>query len=173
MDFIEVLKSRHSFRNFNKGGVEDEKIKKILELANLAPSAGNLQSFKVVVVKDRELKDKVSESALNQESIIEAPVVFVICADLEKSASRYGEIGRDLYSIQDATIFTAYLQLAATSLGLATCWVGAFNEENIKELLNLPQTLRPVAIIPLGYERGGDRNTLRKSLDEIVYKEYN
>ena len=168
MEFEEVLRKRHSIRKFEEKEIPAEIIKKILELSNLSPSAGNLQARKVVLIKDKKIKEEIVQAALGQDFISEAPIVFVVCADLEESVGKYGERGKELYSIQDATIFASYLQLAATSLGLASCWVGAFEEEEVKRVLELPGGLKPIAIIPVGYPAESPYRTSRKDLDEII-----
>ncbi len=170
MEFEDVLKKRQSIREFRDKEVSEEVINKILEMANLAPSAGNLQAFKVVVVKDANMRKKLSEAALGQSSVAEAPVNLVICAVPEESAVKYGDRGRELYSVQDATIFAAYIQLAATSLGLSSVWVGAFDEGEVGEVLRLEENIRPIAIIPLGYPAEKPARKERKSLKEIICK---
>lgn len=171
MDFEDVLIKRHSIRKFQEKEIPEKKIEKILELANLSPSAGNLQARSVVIIKDKKIKEKVSRVALDQHFILEAPLVFVICANLEESAQKYGKRGRELYSIQDATIFASYLQLAITSFNLASCWVGAFDEIELKEILDLPEKMWPIAIIPSGFAAETPYSTERKSLSEIIEKE--
>lgn len=171
MEFEEVLRKRHSIRRFKEKEVEEEKIKKILELANLSPSAGNLQARSAVIVRDKEMKEKICQAALGQDFIVEAPVVFIVCANLEESAQKYGRRGRELYSIQDATIFASYLQLAVASLDLASCWIGAFDEDEVLEVLQLPKEMRPIAIIPVGEPAEKPYSTRRKNLDEIIFKE--
>jgi nitroreductase len=168
MEFGEVLKRRRSIRKFEGREVPDERISEILELAKLSPSAGNLQARKVIVVKNKEIKEKLARAALDQDFIAEASVVFVIIACPEESAGRYGERGKNLYALQDATIFASYLQLVATNLGLASYWVGAFREEEVKNILELEETLVPIAIIPVGYAAEEPRKTPRKDLDEFV-----
>ncbi len=141
-------------------------------MANISPSAGNLQARNVIIVKDAKVKKMVSEIALNQNFIAEAPVVFVVCANLEESALKYGKKGREFYSIQDATIFTSYLQLAITDSGLASCWVGAFNENELRDSLNLTRELKPIAIIPMGFSAEKPSLTSRKILNELIKKEF-
>jgi len=148
--------------------VPDQAVKKILELANLAPSAGNLQARRAILVKDQKMKNQLAQAANNQDFISQAPVVLVVCAVPEESAIKYGDRGRKLYAFQDATIFTAYLQLAAVKAGLATCWVGAFNDEQVGKILSLPENLKPVAILPLGFAGDEPPKKLRKDLSEIV-----
>ncbi len=160
MDFSNVIRSRFSIRKFLDKSVPDTLITEILELAKLAPSAGNLQAYKVVVVKDKGVK-----RALH---LIEAPVFLVICALPEVSAERYGERGQNLYSIQDATIFASYIQLTAVNLGLATVWIGAINENKVRRILGLSGDTRPIAIIPLGYPAEKKTERRRRRLTDIV-----
>ena len=158
MKFKDVLKRRQSIREFKDTDIPDKKIRKMLRLAGLAPSAGNRQAFKVVIVRNERLTN------------IEALVNLVVCAVPEESGIKYGDRGRNLYSIQDATIFAAYLQLVITDMGLASVWIGAFREGKIRETLGLDAGLRPIAIIALGYpamEKSGKRR--RKSLEQIVW----
>lgn len=171
MQFEEVLRKRHSVRRyFEKKEVSEEKIERILELANLSPSAGNLQARGVVIIKDREIKEKISEAAFGQDFITGAPVVFVVCANLEESALKYGERGRKLYAVQDATIFASYLQLAAVYLGFVSCWVGAFDEDELKKILDLSDKVNPIAMISVGYPAEEPYITERKNLNEVIYK---
>lgn len=171
MEFEGVLKARRSVRKFKDEEIPNKKIRKVLELANSAPSAGNLQAFRVVVVKDKNIREGLSGAALGQISVADAPVNLVICAVPEESAVKYGDRGRELYSIQDATIFAAYIQLAIASLGLSSVWVGAFNEEEVAGVLELEENIKPVAIVPIGYPAEEPGKTRRKSLNEIIYKE--
>lgn len=160
MNFSNVIRSRHSIRKFLDTSIADTLITEILELAKLAPSAGNLQAYKVVVVKNNEVK-----RALH---LIEAPVFLIICALPEVSAARYGERGRNLYSIQDATIFASYIQLIAVDLGLATTWIGGFDENKVRRILGLSGNTRPIAIIPLGSPAEKKTERRRRKLEEII-----
>lgn len=169
MEFERVVKNRHSIRVFQPKEVEEEKIKKILELTNLAPSAGNLQGYEIFLVKDEKKKIALADAALGQDFIAEAPIVPVFCANPARSASRYGSRGRDLYSIQDATIACSFAMLAATSLGLSSCWVGAFDEEEVKRVLDIKH-LKPVAILPIGYPAEKPYATGRRSLKDLVHE---
>lgn len=148
-----VFKNRHSVRSFSAKEIKEKDLKEILEAAESAPSAGNLKARKIIVVKDLELKKKLAEAALNQDFVAEAPVVLVFFALPSVSASRYGERGRGLYSIQDATIATSFAWLQAVMLGIDGCWVGAFDEEEVREILKAKEDEKPIAILPLGYEK--------------------
>lgn len=169
MEFEQVLRKRHSVRKFKDKEIPEEIIRKILEFSNLSPSAGNLQARKVVLIKDKNTKEQIARASLNQDFISKAPVVFLICADIEESIEKYGKRGKELYSIQDATIFASYLQLAITSVGLSSCWVGALEEEEIKKILKLPENLRPITVIPVGYPDEKPYKTPRKSLNDIIH----
>lgn len=151
MDFLELVKTRRSVRVFLPTEVEEEKLQQILEAAKWAPSAGNLQARDFIIVRNPEKRRQLAEAAYGQDFIAEAPVVLVVCANRGKSAKRYGRRGESLYCIQDATASVENILLMAHAVGLASCWVGAFDEEEVKEKLNIPEDVMPVAILPLGY----------------------
>ncbi len=166
MHFFDLIKKRRSIRSFKKLGVEDEKLDQLISAANNAPSAGNLQAYKMVAVTNEQLKEDLVETAFGQKFIADAPVVFVFLQDVKRSRDRYGDRG-DFYSFQDAIIANTYLQLAAVELNLGTCWVGAFDEERVKELLNTDK--RPVIITPVGYPaKGAGHETGRREADDMV-----
>jgi nitroreductase len=167
MDFEEILEKRRSIRSYSGRQVEKEKIDKIIEACISAPSAGNLQAYKIIIVRDEIVKKKISNAAFGQESASQAPVLLVFAAD-QKQSAKYGQRGRELYSIQDATIAAAYAQLEAVNLGLATVWIGAFDENEISKILGMATWQKPVAIIPVGYatEKGYPRK--RRSRNEVT-----
>lgn len=169
MDFWEVIESRYSLRDFDPSrDVAPEEVEKILRAAIRAPSAGNLQPWFFVVVREAEKKEALARAGLDQRFIARAPVVVVVCADPDRSAMRYGGRGVNLYCLQDTAAATENLLLAAVALGLGGCWVGAFNEEEATRALDLPSHLRPVAIVPLGYPaRPRTRRTPRRDLKEV------
>lgn len=168
MEFFNVLKTRQSIRRFKRNPIEEEKLTKILEAANSAPSAGNLQAYKIFVVRNQSKKEALAEAALGQTFIAKAPVILVFCADAERSAKRYGQRGADLYSLQDATIAASYAQLAVVDLGLGSVWVGAFNEDEVREIVNLSQNYLPVCILPIGYPDERPTRKTRRNLDDLV-----
>lgn len=171
MKVFEAIKKRRSIRKFDPTKkITDQQIEKLLEAARWAPSAGNLQSWYFVVVQDQEVKNQLAEAALGQDFIAQAPVVIVSCANLERSASRYGRRGENLYAIQDATIATQNLWLAATEMGLGAVWIGAFDEDEVSRILNLASHLRPIAILPIGYPAEQPLPPPRRSIKEISRK---
>ncbi len=171
MEFEEVIKNRKSIRKFKDNGISDELIYKLIELANLSPSAGNLQARSVIIVKNEEIKKEIAKICYEQDFISKAPVVFVVFANLDESAERYGERGKNLYALQDATIFTSYLQLIATNYGLSSCWVGAFDENALKKLFNIKENLKPIAVLPIGYSAEEKKRPPRKSIKELIIRE--
>lgn len=170
MEFFETIVKRCSIRAFKKEPVEEWKINRLLEVANLAPSAGDLQAYEIIIVKDDERKRRLSEAALGQDFIAEAPVVFVFLSNPRRSARRYGKRGIEIYCLQDATIAAAYLQLAATALGLGSVWVGAFYDDEVSECVNAGE-LKPVAIIPVGYPDEEPIITPRRGVSNLAYSE--
>lgn len=147
----EVFKKRHSVRSFQDKAIADEKLKEILEAAHSAPSAGNLKAREIVVVKNKETKNKLAVAAFNQDFVAKAPIVLVFFAVPSRSAQKYGRRGSEFYTIQDATIAASFAWLQAVMLDLSCCWVGAFDEEKVKEILDAKNEWRPIAILPLGY----------------------
>lgn len=171
MDVLEAIQKRRSIRQFKKNELSEELVEIIVEAARMAPSAGNGQPVDLVVVKDQGRKEQLSLAAFGQKQIMQAPVVFVVCADEKRAAEKYGERGRKLYCIQDTAAATMNIMLSACSLGLGTCWIGAFKENEVKEVVNAPENMRPVVMIPMGYPNESPLQRSRRPLDEIVHKE--
>ncbi|GIU71135.1 MAG: NADH dehydrogenase [Candidatus Nitrosocaldaceae archaeon] len=166
--FFDVIENRHSIRAYKDREVEEEKLLKILEVVRKAPSAGNLQAYMLYVVKSKSIKKRLAEAALNQEFIAEAPIVLVFVAVPERSTWRYGSRG-EFYALQDATIAAAYAQLAATALELASVWVGAFDDEEVKDIIDTKD--KPIAIMPIGYPNEEPEITERRKIEEfVIYK---
>jgi len=151
MDIFEAIKKRRSIRRYKNREIPGEILAKILDAGKSAPSAGNVHPEIFFVINEQEIKDKIASAALNQYFISKAPVVVVVCADVEKSELHYGSRGRELYCIQDTAAAIENMLLLATALGIGSCWVGAYDEHKISEILNLPKNVRPLAIIPFGY----------------------
>ncbi|CVK19881.1 nitroreductase family protein [Sporomusa sphaeroides] len=150
-DIFDCIRQSHSIRNFRSEQIPDATLTRILEAGNMAPSAGNLQPWYFYVVQDVSVKEKIAAAAFDQEQINEAPTVIVITADPARSNELYGERGAQLYCIQDTAAAAQNILLAAEGLGVAACWVGAFNETKVEEAIKAPPRLRAVAIICLGY----------------------
>lgn len=168
MDFFEAVKNRHSIRVFKDKEIEQEKLEKLLYVANSAPSAGDLQAYQIILVRKSALKIVLTKAAYGQDFITQAPVNLVFCIDPKRSARKYGKRGSELYSIQDATISAAYVHLAAVDSGLGSVIVGAFDEEAVSKILDLPGTLRPIIILPVGYPDEEPETTPRRKIDDLV-----
>ncbi|MFH1256347.1 MAG: nitroreductase family protein [Candidatus Diapherotrites archaeon] len=171
MDFFEVLKKRVSVRRFKEKPLGKGALEKIFSSIISAPSAGNLQSFKVIAVECAEKKKELSCAAFRNGSlaIAEAPIVLVFLADPKNSAAQYGERGETLYALQDATIACSYAQLAAEALGLSSVWVGAFDEEKAGKTLGLKgASPRPIAILPIGYANEQPERRSRKKTNDLI-----
>ena len=167
MDILKIIKNRRSVRSFQKKEIPEEVVEKLIEALIWAPSAGNLQSRKFYFIFGQKIKEGLLKTALRQDFISQAPLVIVGCAD-EKIASRYGERGQNLFSICDVSASIQNLMLLAYSEGLGTCWVGAFDEKEVSEVLNLPGNLRPIVICPVGYPSEKPRTTSRVLKKEAI-----
>lgn len=170
MDCMEVIKWRRSVRRFKDRAVGKEMIEELLNAAQMAPSAGNLQARDFVVVLNKATKQKLTKAALGQSFIEQAPAVIVVIANTERSARIYKSRG-ELYAVQDATASVMNLLLAAHARGLAACWVGAFDENAVSEILGVPKKTRPIAIIPIGYADEAPAAPPRMGLEKVVHWE--
>ena len=171
MNVLEAIKGRRSIRAFKNQGVPAEIVEELIDAARWAPSAGNIQPWEFIIVRKPRIKRRLVETALGQMFIEEAPVVIVVCADEERSSQGYGVRGKTLYCIQDTAAAMQNIHLTAYSLGLGTCWVGAFREEEARKILKIPRGMRPVAIIPVGYPAEAPTARMRKSISQIVHYE--
>ncbi|MGA2790556.1 MAG: nitroreductase family protein [Candidatus Bathyarchaeia archaeon] len=171
MEFVEVLTHRRSVRAYKPQPVEENKLKQLFEAANMAPSAGNLQAYNVQVVRDQAKKDALAKAAHGQGFIAQAPVCLVFSADPKRSATKYGKRGTELYSVQDATIAGAFAMLAAVNLGLATVWVGDFDEKKVQQVLGL-KSAHPVAMFSLGYAAEQPEASPRRAIEEIFQGDF-
>lgn len=170
-EFLDFLANRSSVRDYLPGGVAGGELDFMLECASTAPSAGNLEAWDVVIVRDPEEKAELARAAYEQRHVEEAPLAIVVCANYVRSMSRYGERGI-LYAVQDATIACTYLMLAAHAAGLHTCWVGAMDEGEVRSILGLPEHSRPVAILCVGRGRPPAAFTPRMAAGEHVHIDF-
>ena len=171
VDFFDVVNTRRSVRAFTKDSVTEEELTTILEAVNAAPSAGNLQAYEVVVVRDGSTKKKIAKAAWGQNFIADAPVCLVFLANPRRSEHEYGIRGRELYCIQDATIAAEHAHLSCVPLGLSSVWVGAFSEEAVSEAVSAAPYMRPVGVLPIGRPGEAPAATPRRALGDLVHKE--
>ncbi|MBR6011503.1 MAG: nitroreductase family protein [Methanomicrobium sp.] len=172
-EFFDLLSTRMSVREYTDAAdypVTDEEIEYILRCAQKAPSAGNLESWDVVIVTDESVKEELSDAAFGQEHIRKAPVILAVCANYVRSMSQYGERGI-LYAVEDASIAATYMMLAAHALRLHTCWTGAFDDELVSETLGLLKHARPVVLLAVGHGVLPEQRAGRMDISEHIHEE--
>jgi nitroreductase len=166
MDVFEAIQKRKSNRNYETTKIPKETLEKLLEAARLSPSAKNIQPWHFIIVTDTEKRTVLSKGVF-AKFLNDAPVVIVLCGDQKASPDWY---------VVDVALAGENMVLAATAEGLGTCWVGSFDEKNVKTLLGVPDNLRVVALLAVGYsvEKVSMANKIlqlvrrRKSLGEIA-----
>jgi nitroreductase len=171
MDFETVVKRRRMCREFLERDVPQEKIDRILDLASRYPSAGHTEPQEFIVVHNRRMKEDLAHAALDQMFVAQAPLVIVVVSDVRRSARRYGERGVRFFSIIDGAFVAMLILLAVVEEGLGACFVGSFYDEEVQEVLSLPQEVRPIGIIPIGYCAEGPRKFRRRSREQIVHRD--
>lgn len=169
METFECMQNRRSIRKYLPKDVEKEKIGAMIEFASLAPSAGNLNNWAFVIVRDPEKRKDIAECALQQYWIREAPVIIVICGDSNRAEKFYGVRGKRLYLMQDCAAAAQNMLLAATNMGLGACWVGAFEEEMLRKILTIPDNMRPQAIVTVGYAGEMPLRPPKPKIEELTY----
>ncbi len=171
MDFDDVIRERKSVRKYKSDPIPDEVLERILEAGRIAPSAKNIQPWHFIVIKNREIKEKIAEASRGQYFLAEADVILCGCA-LEDIA--WGKMGGYMSSFAvDLAIALEHMILAATNEGLGTCWIGAFDEKAVKDILGVPKNVRIVGLTPIGYAAEYPKDRGRKTLKEIVsYDKY-
>lgn len=167
MKVLESILKRRSIRKFKKDQIPEDKIEKLKEALIWAPSAGNLQARKFYFVFESEKKAKLAKAALNQNFISRAPLVIIGCCDLEK-ISWYGERGKTIYTICDVSAAIENLMLTAVEEGLGTCWVGAFDDNEVSKILNLPENEKPIVIVPVGFPDEIPKPPKREKIEKLI-----
>ena len=164
---MEALAGRRSIRSYKEEPVSKDIVLDLIKAAETAPSAGNLRARKYVIVTNTQIRKTLAVAAYGQSQVETAPLLVVICADVLRSSVRYGDRG-SLYSIQDAAAATMCLLLVAYDLGLGACWNGAFDDQIVKDALNLAKDVLPVAILSIGWPAESPRAPPARDLDEAV-----
>ena len=166
MSVLQVIKKRQSIRRYKEDLIPEEALLRVVEAARLAPSGKNLQPWKFIIVRDQVLKEKLASASAGQFFIAKAPVIIVGCGFPDNC---YARMGRYMKSWPvDVTIALEHLILQAQEEGLGTCWIGSFEEEEVKAILNIPRNVRVLALTPLGYPDETPPFRKRKSLDKII-----
>ncbi|RLC34345.1 MAG: nitroreductase [Candidatus Nealsonbacteria bacterium] len=163
MEVFKAIQNRYSVRSYRPTPVPEEKLQKVLESARLAPSAHNAQGWKFIVVRDAEKREALAEAA-GQGFIAQAPVVI---AAVGLEPEHFLRSGNPTYAI-DLAIAVDHMTLVATEEGLGTCWIGAFSQEEVKKILNIPKNCKVAVLLPLGFPADNPRSKTRKPLKEII-----
>jgi len=151
MDLLELIKTRRSVRKYINKPIPWDDISNITDAGRYAPSSGNLQNWKFIVVLDKEKRKAIADASLKQYWMETAPVHIVIISEPQKAERYYGTRGERLYSVQNCAAAAQNMILEAHNLGLSSCWVGAFDEEMVKRTLRIPAEARPQIILTIGY----------------------
>ncbi len=166
MSILNVIKKRRSVRRYRPDPIPEEVLFRVMDAARFSPSGKNLQPWKFILVKNESLKQRLVHASLRQSFIAQAPVVVVACGFPEKCYSRMGNYMKS-WPV-DVAIAFEHLILQAQEEGLGTCWIGAFDESEVKSILNVPDDVRVLALTPLGYPGENPASRGRKSMEEIV-----
>jgi len=164
MNIYQAIKTRRSVRSYKPDPVPEESLKRILEAARLAPSGHNAQERKFIVVRDDEKRKQLAEDASGQDFISEVPVIIVAVA---LDPAHIMSSGVPSYAV-DLAIAIDHMTLAAVEEGLSTCWIGAFSQSKVKEILGIPKEYKVVVLLPLGFAKDEPEPKIRKSIEEIV-----
>lgn len=160
MEVFNVIKNRRTIRRYKVGvEVEEDKILRIMEAGRLAPSAGNRQPWSFIIVKDRDVKKKLVDACRGQGFVADASFVIVVLGD--PNASRWYK--------QDPFIAASFMTLEAYEEGLGVCWIGAFDEDRVKEVLGIPKELSVVILLTVGVPDEAPPQRPRKALEEMLY----
>ncbi len=166
MSILKVIRERKSIRKYKVDSIPEETLFRILEAGRLAPSGKNFQPWKFIVVKDKIIKEKLVSACAGQSFIAQAPIVIAACGFPEES---YAHMGRYMKSWPiDVAIALEHMILQAWEEGLGTCWIGAFKEDEVKSILEIPRDVKVLALTPVGYPAKESRFRGRKPLEEII-----
>ncbi|NHI93459.1 MAG: nitroreductase family protein [Candidatus Lokiarchaeota archaeon] len=165
----EIILKRRSIRKFKVQEIDEESLIDILEISTWAPSAGNLQSWDMVLIKDQPIKKALAVAALGQNFIAEASHVIIVCANLPRTARIYGQRGATLYAYQDTAAFIQNLLLLIHSKGWGAVWIGAFKESEVADIIKVEEGIRPIAIIPVGIPDQEPASPRRIPLSKILH----
>jgi len=168
MNVLEAIQARQSIRAYQPRDLEAAKLETILQAANQAASAANLQAYQIYVVRNQAMKDALAAAAAGQKFLATAPVVLVFATDPARSGAKFGKRGEQVYAMQDTCAAVGNVMLAAVELGLGTCWVDAVDEAAAGRAINLPASQRAAILLPVGYPAETPPRTTRRALADLV-----
>lgn len=170
MDTIKAMTERRAVRKYSDKKVKMDYVADLIETAKFAPSSGNVQNWRIIVVEDETIKEDIAIACLKQKWMVQAPVFLVICDEKINVKRLFGKRGVELYSIQNCAALTQNILLAAKDYGIDSCWVSAFDEDAVSRILKIPDGFVPEAIITLGYRKDKEiKAPNRINIKEIVY----
>jgi nitroreductase len=166
-DIFQIMEKRQSVRHYSSRPVEEKKLIAVLNAARISPSAKNRQQRKFIVIRNPETRKQLIEAARGQEWVGQAPVIIVCCGLDPEYRMTCGQPG----DVIDVSIAIDHMTLAATALGLGTCWIGAFYQDQVKKIIGIPDHVQVVQLLVIGYPAGTEPRTPRKDLDDLVFYE--
>jgi nitroreductase len=169
MNVFQALHNMSPTTEFLERPVDERMIGLILHSATRSLSAGNMQEWEFIVVEDEKTKERLGKSALNLKHVMEAPTLIVVCVDLNKASLKYGKRGEIVYAVEDGAAATQTLIIAATALGLGYDLVRAFDEEEVRGIVGLPDNIRPISIVPLGFPAHELKQENRINFENITH----
>jgi nitroreductase len=170
-EFSSFIANRRTVRHYSERDIPEDVLLQLLGTTKSIPSAGALESWDAVIVRDQSVKEALYDAGFSQEHLLFAPVIVVICANYIRSMSRFAERGI-MYAIEEATIAATYIMLAAHAAGISSCWTGGFDPVEVREALGLPQHLRPVTLLTLGYAASIPCACERMNTADHLHEEY-
>src|ERR687892_268134 len=172
MDFEDVIRRRKMVRKYKQDRpISDKIITKLIKNAHRAPSAGHTQVQEFIIVKDPLIKKKLRIAAVDQEYVEDAPLLIIVCSNTSRSIDRYGKRGREFYSIIDGAFASMLILLTAVNEGIGACFVGAFLDDKVSEILELPEYVKPIGIIALGFPAEDPSKFKRIDISKLVHYE--
>ncbi len=170
MDVLGLMKKRRSVRKYSSKKISKEVLYSILEAGRWAPCAGNIQDTRFVVVRDFKKKREIANACLEQEWIDEANALVVVCSESENVKKHYPKKG-EIYSLQNAAAAIENMIITATAYGISSCWVGAFSENELRDILQIPEEVNISAVLTLGYSESVPLPTNRPEKNSIMFFE--
>jgi nitroreductase len=168
-DIFDVMTKRRSVRKFLEVPLDWELVGQVCEAGRLAPTAGNVQDVRFCVVQDPGQREKIAEACYKQFWIANAPVIIVIGVEPQKTEQFYGQRGKELYASHNAAAAAMQMILAAEALGLSTCWVGAFEDHQLKRAIEMPDNMQAHIVLPIGYADEKPKEPLKFTIETMVY----
>jgi nitroreductase len=168
-DIIELIKSRRTVKEFLSKYISHENLFRIIDAGRHAPSSGNIQNWKFIVINEKEKILQMAEASHQQLEIASAPILVVVVGEPEKAKRYYGLRGERLFTIQNCAAAIENMLLEAHSLGIGSCWIGAFDEDEVRSLCGIPEEIRPQAIIAFGYPKEIPNKPPKYPLETVVY----